>query len=243
MDNWFISLVDRFDGYGIAVYVLLTCLIAGLLSSIIGLEREFKGQPAGLRTHVLVSIGCCLLMSLSIYAIKRAVQDTSYSSLSYDASRIGAGILSGVGFIGAGTIIKSGLNIRGLTTAATLWLTAALGMACGCGFIFEAVIVAIVSMFFLISLTYVEKFFEKRSPTFVLLVQNDDGYEEEIRKEASNYEMHIKNMIVLGEEKKDEDSYTRILVKLSFRPDKEMLRLFEQRLHSLDQVKMVERIH
>jgi putative Mg2+ transporter-C (MgtC) family protein len=243
MDNWFISLVDKFDGYGIALYVLLTCVIAGILSSIIGLEREFKGQSAGLRTHVLVSIACSLLMSLSIYAIRKAVQNTDFASLTYDASRIGAGILSGVGFIGAGTIIKSGLNIRGLTTAATLWLTAALGMACGCGFIFEAIIVAIVSMFFLISLTYVEKFFEKRSPTFMIEIRKESDYEDVIKNEASNFEMHIKNFVVLQETKHEDGSYVQVMLKLSFRPDKVMLRHFEERLHSLSGVVSVDRVH
>lgn len=241
MDNWFVSLIDKYDGYGIALYVLFTALIAGILSSIIGLEREFKGQPAGLRTHVLVSIACSLLMSLSIYAIQKAIKGTSYQTLSYDASRIAAGILSGVGFIGAGTIIKSGMNIRGLTTAATLWLTAALGMACGCGFLFEAIIVTVVSMFFLISLTYVEKFFEKRSPTFYIEIKKIDGYEEKIKKEASNYELSIKNFIVLCEEKKNDHKIVKIQLKLSYRPDKAMLKLFEERLHSLNETIEVKR--
>jgi putative Mg2+ transporter-C (MgtC) family protein len=232
MDQWFISLVDQFDGYGIALYVLLTCLISGLLASTFGMEREFRGQAAGLRTHVLVSIACCLLMSLSIYAIRRAITGTEFSSLTYDASRIAAGILSGVGFIGAGTIIKNGLNIRGLTTAATLWLVAALGMACGCGYILEALIATFLSMFFLISLGYLERYVEKKSPTYLITIRKIPDVELKLKNEARNFDIVVKYINIISETKQGDDTICTLRLGLAFKTSKAMLHSFEERLHS-----------
>ncbi|MBI2424855.1 MAG: MgtC/SapB family protein [Candidatus Hydrogenedentes bacterium] len=102
------------------VRILLPLLIATMLGGMIGLERERKGRPAGLRTHILVCIGATLMMLIA-------------PLLSNDPSRIAAGIITGIGFLGAGTIIHSEHEPTGLTTAATIWFTAALGIAVGSG--------------------------------------------------------------------------------------------------------------
>tara|TARA_B100000131_G_scaffold320616_1_gene369219 strand:+ start:4454 stop:5116 length:663 start_codon:yes stop_codon:yes gene_type:complete len=105
-------------------------LIAALLSSFIGLEREIHGQPAGLRTHMILGVGAALAAILSI----------SYShflsspSLPSDPARIVAQVVSGVGFLGAGAILRFGVSVKGLTTASSLWTTAIIGIACGSGF-------------------------------------------------------------------------------------------------------------
>jgi putative Mg2+ transporter-C (MgtC) family protein len=106
-------------------------LIAAALGAAIGLEREIHEHPAGMRTHLLVSLGAAIFTELSIYAFSGPPAPNG--SLPTDTSRVAAQIVSGIGFLGAGAILKYGTSIRGLTTAASLWTAAAIGMAAGAG--------------------------------------------------------------------------------------------------------------
>ncbi|HUP55285.1 MAG TPA: MgtC/SapB family protein [Methylomirabilota bacterium] len=106
-------------------------LIAAALGAMIGLEREIHDHPAGMRTHLLVSLGSAIFTELSIFAFTGPPAPNG--SLPTDTSRVAAQIVSGIGFLGAGAILKFGTSIRGLTTAASLWTTAAIGMAAGAG--------------------------------------------------------------------------------------------------------------
>ena len=107
--------------------------LAALLGSIIGLEREFREREAGLRTHLLVSLGSALFTIVSAFGFHDVLTHDPQVVVRLDPSRIAAQIVSGIGFLGAGAIIRQGLSIRGLTTAATLWVVAAIGMAAGRG--------------------------------------------------------------------------------------------------------------
>jgi putative Mg2+ transporter-C (MgtC) family protein len=106
-------------------------LIAAALGAAIGLEREIHEHPAGMRTHLLVSLGSAIFTELSIYAFNGGPAPNG--SLPTDTSRVAAQIVSGIGFLGAGAILKFGTSIRGLTTAASLWTAAGIGMAAGAG--------------------------------------------------------------------------------------------------------------
>jgi putative Mg2+ transporter-C (MgtC) family protein len=107
--------------------VLLRLAVAAALGAAIGLEREWRERQAGLRTHLLVSVGSALFTLVSAYGF-------SNFGARVDPTRIAAQIVTGIGFLGAGAIIRQGLSVRGLTTAATLWLVAAIGMAVGAGY-------------------------------------------------------------------------------------------------------------
>ena len=117
------------------IEVILRLLLAVLLSGMVGLEREAKGRAAGFRTHILVCVGSALIMmtSLSLYF------QLGGKGSGIDASRIPAQVVSGIGFLGAGTIIQIRDSVRGLTTAASVWVAAAIGLAVGCGFYIGAV--------------------------------------------------------------------------------------------------------
>lgn len=106
-------------------------LIAAVLGAAIGLEREIHEHPAGMRTHLLVALGSAMFTELSIVAF--AGPPAPNGSVPIDTSRVAAQIVSGIGFLGAGAILKYGTSIRGLTTAASLWTAAAVGMAAGAG--------------------------------------------------------------------------------------------------------------
>ena len=112
--------------------------LAAALGAAVGLEREIREREAGLRTHLLVSLGACLFVLVSGYAW-RDFTFSQRSGVTFDPTRVAAQIVSGIGFLGAGAIIVRGLSVRGLTTAATLWVVAAIGMASGTGFYWEAV--------------------------------------------------------------------------------------------------------
>jgi len=112
---------------------LLRLSLAAVLGGLIGIERELREREAGLRTHLLVSLGSALFTIVSAYGF-HAFLASGQSVVRADPTRIAAQIVTGIGFLGAGAIIRQGLSVRGLTTAATLWVVAAVGMACGAGY-------------------------------------------------------------------------------------------------------------
>lgn len=109
--------------------IVIRLVVSALLGGLVGFEREVHNRPAGLRTHMLVSVGSALLMVVSLQ-----VANAFSGRTPADPARIAAQVVSGIGFLGAGTILREGITIRGLTTAASLWVVAALGLAAGAGF-------------------------------------------------------------------------------------------------------------
>jgi putative Mg2+ transporter-C (MgtC) family protein len=107
--------------------------MAAVLGGLIGLEREIHSQPAGLRTHTVVCIGSCLIMLVSLFMWQKVDPQKA------DPGRIAAQVVTGIGFLGAGAILRFGMSVRGLTTAACLWTAAAIGLAVGCGYYTAAV--------------------------------------------------------------------------------------------------------
>lgn len=117
--------------------VSVRLIVAMALGGLVGLEREYRAKDAGFRTHFLVALGSALFTLISIYGFTEGVKDTS---------RVAAQVVSGIGFLGAGIIVFQRNVIRGLTTAAGLWVTAAIGMACGVGQYFMAVLVTVLML-------------------------------------------------------------------------------------------------
>ena len=129
---------------------LLVSFVAGML---IGIEREAHSQPAGMRTHILISLGSTLAMLVSIY-----IPQTFTAFQNGDPGRIAAQVVTGIGFLGAGAILRFGVNVKGLTTAASIWAMAMLGLATGAGLFKISALVAVIILF---SLTIMDVF-EKR---------------------------------------------------------------------------------
>jgi len=132
--------------------ILLSLLLAGL----IGFEREWKGRPAGLRTHVLVCLGSTIMLIAAQRAIIDFGQTSDLARLVLDPNRIAAGIITGIGFLGAGAILRTGDFIRGLTTAATIWFVAALGIVIGNGAFSLAVVSTVIVLLVLEGLDIAE---------------------------------------------------------------------------------------
>ena len=122
---------------------LLRITLAAGLGAAVGLERELREHEAGLRTHMLVAVGSALFTLVSAYGFGEFFAQTG-PVVPVDPTRIAAQIVTGIGFLGAGAIIRQGMNVRGLTTAATLWAVAAIGLACGAGYYAGAVATTVV---------------------------------------------------------------------------------------------------
>jgi putative Mg2+ transporter-C (MgtC) family protein len=126
--------------------VALRLVVAAVLGGAVGLERELREREAGLRTHLLVSLGAAVFTLVSAYGFS----DFRYglnTGITLDPTRIAAQIVTGIGFLGAGAIIRQGLSVRGLTTAATLWVVAAIGLASGAGYYSAAVVGTAIVLF------------------------------------------------------------------------------------------------
>ena len=119
-----------------SLYIFVRLIIAAILGGIIGLEREKLNRPAGVRTHMIVCLGSCLIMLLGEYMHR--IDNT------IDINRLGAQVVSGIGFLGAGAILKDGFSVRGLTTAATLWVVACVGLSVGGGFYSAGILTTII---------------------------------------------------------------------------------------------------
>jgi putative Mg2+ transporter-C (MgtC) family protein len=156
--------------------LLASLAVSGLLGAAVGLEREIHGKPAGLRVNVLICTGACVFTQLSA-AIGVGGQAA-------DPTRIAAQIVSGVGFIGAGTILRGKGNVSGLASAATIWLVAAIGMAVGAGWILEAVGTTLFTLFVLAVLGRLERHIQRRADTseMVVRVRADSGYLERLEE-------------------------------------------------------------
>lgn len=149
--------------------ILARLLLAVLLGGFIGYEREHTNRPAGFRTHILVCAGAALVMVTSEYMVRK------YSIAEVDPARLGAQVISGIGFLGAGTIIRDGVNVRGLTTAASLWAVSCVGLAVGSGFYLGAVVATILVFITLISLKKAERRFSRRNRYRTIIIESVDA--------------------------------------------------------------------
>lgn len=122
---------------------VIRLIVAALLGAVIGIDREYRAKDAGFRTHFLVALGSSLFMILSQYGFDAVMIK---GNVSLDPSRIAAQVVTGIGFIGAGTIILQKKIVRGLTTAAGLWVTSAIGLACGAGMYVIAIVAAVLTL-------------------------------------------------------------------------------------------------
>ena len=191
--------------------MLLDILLAMVLGFAIGFERELTNKWAGLRTHMLVCMGSCIFTLLSIHAFPVFAH-----SPQADPARIAAQVLTGIGFIGGGTVLKHGSAIYGLTTAAALWITASIGMACGCGFNNLAIVSTIIVVSVLVLIRIFEKQFIHRGSKIIRRMSvaffcrkdiMEDAYKKVLSTFESIYEIKQKNSA-------DSDEYKKISFKL-----------------------------
>jgi len=156
--------------------ILFRLLVGTLLGGIIGFERQTHGRPAGFRTQLLVCVACVLLMIISENYFALSTMNASYAR--FDPTRIAAGAMTGVGFLGAGVILKTGLSVQGLTTAACIWIVAAIGLAIGAGQYFAGISASVITFFTLWFLRLVEGKMPRQTYKYVTLVTDESGDEK-----------------------------------------------------------------
>ena len=182
LNNWVVG-----DGWPVGNLVL--CLIALVLCvalvGVVGFEREIRGRSAGLRTHLLVGVGSCIIMIISIYGFPEVFHTHR------DVARLAAQVITGVGFLGAGAIIHRNSGIKGLTTAGTIWVSMAIGIACG-SFNFILALVGTLLIFIVLTLfKKVEVKISKKNPTIVLIADNDKPLLQTIIKVSKEFDCTI----------------------------------------------------
>lgn len=183
--------------------VIIRLFLAILLSGLIGMERQNKNRPAGFKTHILVCLGSALTMMIS-----QSILLSPGFTGSFDPTRLGAQVISGIGFLGAGTIIREGASVKGLTTAATLWAVACVGLAVGAGFYWGAIACAILIFIVLKVLGLLSFAMNEKSANLILHVTADNTPDKigEICMLLSDYHVTIRNMEFITE---DEDFENR----------------------------------
>lgn len=216
-----------------AVIVLIRVFLAGFLGGIIGYERESVNRPAGFRTHILVCVGSALVMCTSQFIFKE------YNAfVNIDPARLGAQVISGIGFLGAGTIIRDGVSVRGLTTAASLWTVSCVGIAAGIGFYEGAIIATAVIYITLIVLKRMESGITKRKRLSIIHIttKNLPGQIGTIGFVLGKHNVSIKNIEFINSEH-DEQVVVKFLIKIPGNVKKESI------ISDLQEIKGVKEVH
>lgn len=167
-------------------------VLSGILSGIIGFEREKHGREAGLRTMLLVGMGVTtiLITSFNVYNVFSA--NTSSSILRVDPARIAYGVVTGIGFLGAGAIVKDKKRIRGLTTAACLWMVTSIGLAVGCGLYLISIFTTVFAVFVLYFLKLFEyRIFPDIYNTLIVVAEEKENTIEQFKEFIKNFKVKI----------------------------------------------------
>ena len=174
-------------------YGLLKLLLAFIAGTLIGIEREKHGRPAGMRTHVLVCTGACLMMLISEEVFVKYGHLSAEGISRIDPGRIGAQIITGIGFLGAGVIIKEGANVRGLTTAACLWYVAGVGMAFGFGMFWIGVSSTLLAFIALLAMKHVDHILRKDRFLRLNVIADRDIFME-LKEIFNRHSLHTANI-------------------------------------------------
>lgn len=218
--------------------IMLRLFLAVIMGGLIGVEREYNKHPAGFRTHLLVCVGACLIMLLAMFGFQDYLQKNE-QYVNFDPSRLAAYVVSGIGFLGAGTIIVQGYSVRGLTTAASIWVVAGIGLAVGVGMYFAAfftTIIVILSLFFLNKLE--DSVFRKKKeveaivihaePTDITLLSIIDIFEEN--------EVKVKKVMVERDKTSEKEELLRYQLKVLY-PNSQV------KVSTIDKLYKIPQIH
>ena len=216
--------------------IIFKLALACILGAMIGLERESLNRPAGLRTYTLVCVGSALAMIVSI-----DIYMQYYQTVNADPGRIAAQVISGIGFLGAGTIMREGASVRGLTTAAGLWVVACIGLAVGAGLYIPAVATTILILFVLIYFIRFEQFFTglREYKGLVMVVEDRPGQVGNIGSILGDMGVLIKN-IQLNHMENEDNLEVELLVEL---PSGMKISDVIEELSTMKELKSIDRLN
>ncbi|MFA5256144.1 MAG: MgtC/SapB family protein [Candidatus Omnitrophota bacterium] len=171
--------------------IVFRLVLSAILSGIVGFEREFHGRAAGFRTHILLCVGSTLIMLTSIH-----IFDIYSGRVPVDPARLAAGVVTGIGFMGAGTIMRYKASVRGLTTATSLWVVAGIGLAVGSGLYFGAIATTLIAVIALMFFSRLEHVMIRKNWYKTIVIETKDGLEQlkKIRETLSEYGSEIHDL-------------------------------------------------
>lgn len=213
--------------------IIIRLLLGATIGGIIGFERSTHGRAAGFRTHLLVCVAGVLIMTVSEYYHYLSLWDPSYIRI--DPARLAAGAITGVGFLGAGVIVKSGLNVQGLTTAACLWIVSAIGLSIGSGLYTAGLASFVITYLSLWLLRMVEDKMPRLSYKVMTIVSEGPGDEGSIRSAIEKYGASLSS---IDYERDIRNSESKFSITISFRDERCPKQLLDD-ISSLPLVKKV----
>lgn len=217
--------------------IIFRLILASLLGGAVGLEREVHGRPAGVRTYLLLSLGSALIMVISEYLFHKYRGGMPGVSLQVDPGRIAAQAISGIGFLGAGVIIRNKDTIRGLTTAACVWVVCAVGLTIGAGFYLYGGAVTAITVIALVGVKRVEKKLSRDWYQEMTVVSADvPGQVERVQEIIDRYGFKVINSGLGKDLEKQEVTLTFLLRQRTVRPQRQAL----QEVFALEGIKRVD---
>ncbi|MGN9165840.1 MgtC/SapB family protein [Tissierellaceae bacterium HCP3S3_D8] len=188
--------------------IILRLILSAIIGGLIGIEREVNNRPAGLRTHILVSVGSALIMLVSIDGFYNPSTGLPIG----DPARLASQVVSGIGFLGAGTIMRTGNNIKGLTTAASLWVCGGIGLAIGSGYYLGGLLTVGIVLLTLMSLGFFEeRLFKVKYKTFEVVSTNRAGLIGEIGTLLGKHNVIIRDISIIDNELKNKYNEDEVL--------------------------------
>lgn len=207
--------------------ITIRLIAAAVLAGFIGLEREMKRHPAGLRTHILVGVGSCLMMILSLFGFQAYID--SGENIRFDPARIPSYVISGIGFLGAGTILVHGRTVRGLTTAASIWVVAGIGLIVGAGMYYEAVLATVIVVLSLFFLNKIETLYaKKRNKKQLTVVTRSDAFRiDELAAILEDKNVNVDHLSI-DKARNGGEHRLRYLFSCTYKHDRDMERAIEE---------------
>jgi putative Mg2+ transporter-C (MgtC) family protein len=229
------ELITESDTFIMATRLVLAAFLGGL----IGVEREFHQHPAGFRTHLLVSAGSCLIMLLAFFGFQNYINENP-EVVNFDPSRLAAYVVSGIGFLGAGTILVQGYTVRGLTTAASIWVVAGIGLTVGAGLYTPAIITTVLVLVSLHVLAKVNfAFLSKQKKHFIsITVDEETGRLNDLIRELEMVNVKIKGIQTEKHQLYNEKPMIEYRLLVEYTDHKDIATVSD-RLHKYDFVKQM----
>nr|WP_248931119.1 MgtC/SapB family protein [Paenibacillus hamazuiensis] len=218
--------------------LLLRMVLAVVLGGVVGMEREWHNHAAGFRTHILVCLGSATIMLLSIYGFSEFVNETN---VRVDPARLAAQVISGIGFLGAGAILRNGSVISGLTTAASVWVVAAIGLCVGAGFLYAAFFATMLVLISLLVLNKWEKYLMRNRRNHELTIKTLDqpGVLGKIASAFGEQGIQIVNVKMIPESEDGNKATMRLCFSLKVNHPSKFVSAMEQ-INTLDFVLYTE---
>ncbi len=229
---WFISNIE----------LIWRMVLAVVLGGLVGMEREWHNHAAGFRTHILVCLGSATIMLLSIYGFSEFVAE---ANVRIDPARLAAQVISGIGFLGAGAILRNGSSVKGLTTAASIWVVAGIGLCIGAGFIYPAFVATLLVLISLLLLNKWEKYLlrHRRSNDVTIKAHDDPGMLGNIAYKFSEQGIQIINVKMTHDLDQMDDEDGRAKTQFYFNlqvKDRNKILLAVEQIKGLESILSVE---